>query len=588
VRQPEHKNRPKIREFAMSAAATTLRQTQTPWLAHYPQHVDWNEIFEPTPVWTLLDTTIAKYADRPATQFLGSSLTYGALGQQVDQAAKGLQSIGVKRGSKVGLFLPNCPTFIIFYYAILKAGGTVVNYNPLYTVDELAFQVRDSDTDLMITLDLKLLFDKVESLLSKGTLKRAVVASFPSLLPATKSVLFRLFRGRELSRIGASTVADKVILASTLTENDGKYIPVTVDPLEDIAVLQYTGGTTGTPKAAMLTHANLTINVQQSRAWTRNLTRTGAERILGILPFFHVFAMSGIMNFGIAEAAEIIIMPRFVLDDTMKLIDKSKPTIMPGVPTIFSAIMNHKDAKKLDLRSLKICLSGGAPLPAEVKKEFEALTGAQVIEAYGLSETSPGATANPLDGRAKAGSIGQPFPGTLISIREVGKPEIEVPLGQPGEICIKGPQVMKGYYKKPEATAETFVGDFFRTGDVGYMDPEGFIFIVDRIKDMIICSGFKVYPRHLEEKIYEHPAVEEVTVIGIKDKYRGEAPKAFIKLKAGQTATIEDIRKHLEPRLSKIEMPSEIEFRTELPKTMIGKLSKKELKAEETAKPTNG
>ncbi len=564
----------------MSDATPHLTPTQAPWLAHYPQHVDWNEVFKPAPLFSLLDATVQKFPSKIATNFLGATRTFGEIGRQVDRAAKGLQGLGVTKGTKVGLFLPNCPTFIVFYYAVLKAGGTVVNYNPLYTVEELAYQIKDSDTDMMVTLDLKLLFEKVDALLSTGALKRAVVGSFPALLPGAKSVLFKLFKGRELARVQSSPNAAKIILEASLLDNDGKFAPVVIDPLEDIAVLQYTGGTTGTPKGAMLTHANLSVNVQQSIAWTRNLTRSGGEKILGILPFFHVFAMSGIMNLSMAEAYEIIIMPRFVLDDTMKVIDKAKPTIMPGVPTIFNAIMNHKDAKKLDLRSLKICLSGGAPLPAEVKKGFEALTGAQLVEAYGLSETSPGATVNPLDGNAKTGSIGQPLPGTTISIREVGRPEQEVAQGQPGEICIKGPQVMKGYYKKPQETAETFVGDFFRTGDVGYMDPEGFIFIVDRIKDMIICSGFKVYPRHLEEKIYEHPAVEEVTVIGIKDKYRGEAPKAFIKLKAGQTATVEDIRKHLETRLSKIEMPAEIEFRKELPKTMIGKLSKKELKAE--------
>jgi long-chain acyl-CoA synthetase len=568
----------------MTAADTRSSQTSAPWLAHYPQHIDKNEIFRPSAVPDLLDRTVARHAARPATQFLGASLTYGDLGRQVDRAAKGLQSIGVKKGVKVGLFLPNCPTFIIYYFAILKAGGTVVNYNPLYTIDELSFQVRDSDTEIMITLDLKLLFDKVEPLLAAGTLKRAVVASFVTLLPASKSVMFRLFRGREQARIAQSAVVAQVSLAATLEDNDGAFVPVIIDPSTDIAVLQYTGGTTGTPKGAMLSHGNLTVNVQQSTAWTRHLARDGAERILGILPLFHVFAMTGIMNYGIALGAEIILMPRFVLDDAIALIAKARPTIMPAVPTIFGAIMNHKNAKTLDLHSLKICLSGGAPLAAEIKKGFEALTGAQVIEAYGLSETSPGATANPVDGRAKAGSIGQPLPGTMISIREVGNPAREVPLGQPGEICIKGPQVMMGYYKQPQATAETFIGDYFRTGDVGYLDPEGFIFIVDRIKDMIICSGFKVYPRHLEERIYEHPAVEEVTVIGIKDAYRGEAPKAFIKLRAGQTATAEDIRKHLETRLSKIEMPAEIEFRIELPKTMIGKLSKKELKAEEQAK----
>lgn len=570
----------------MTDASIELTAAQAPWLTHYPQHVEWTEQFRPTSVPSMLDATVQRYPAKIATNFLGATRTYGEIGRLVDKAAKGLQGLGVTKGTKVGLFLPNCPTFIVFYYAVLKAGGTVVNYNPLYTVEELAYQIRDSDTDMMVTLDLKVLFEKVDALLSSGALKRVVVGSFPALLPGAKSVLFKLFKGRELARLAASPNASKIVAESTLLDNDGKFSPVAIDPLSDVAVLQYTGGTTGTPKGAMLTHANLTVNVQQTIAWSRNLTRSGGEKMLGILPFFHVFAMSGIMNLSVAEAYEIIIMPRFVLDDTMKLIDKAKPTIMPGVPTIFSAIMNHKDAKKLDLRSLKICLSGGAPLPAEVKKGFEALTGAKVVEAYGLSETSPGATVNPLDGNDKAGSIGQPLPGTIVSIREVGRPEQEVPLGQPGEICIKGPQVMKGYYKKPQETAETFVGDFFRTGDVGYMDPQGFIFIVDRIKDMIICSGFKVYPRHLEEKIYEHPAVEEVTVIGIKDQYRGEAPKAFIKLKAGQTATVEDIRKHLEPRLSKIEMPSEIEFRNELPKTMIGKLSKKELKAEAaTSKP---
>ena len=568
----------------MTAASTTSPQCLAPWLTHYPHHVDWNEKFVAASVPSLLDGTVAKFAAKTATNFLGRTMTYGEIGQAADRAAKGLQALGVTKGTKVGLFLPNCPTFIIYYYAILKAGGTVVNFNPLYTVEELSYQIRDSDTEMMVTLDLKVLFDKVDALLANGALKRAVVGSFPALLPATKSVLFKLFKGRELARVAASANVAKVVLEHALTDNDGKFTPSVIDPHEDVAVLQYTGGTTGTPKGAMLTHANLTINVQQSVAWTRNLTRTGQEKILGILPFFHVFAMSGIMNFGVAEAYEIIIMPRFVLDDTMKLIDKSKPTIMPGVPTIFSAIMNHKDAKNLDLRSLKICLSGGAPLPIEVKKGFEALTGAQVVEAYGLSETSPGATVNPLDGSAKAGSIGQPLPGTIVSIREVGQPTQEVPLGQPGEICIKGPQVMKGYYKQPQATADTFIGDYLRTGDVGYIDKDGFIFIVDRIKDMIICSGFKVYPRHLEEKIYEYAAVEEVTVIGIKDQYRGEAPKAFIKLKAGQTATAADIRKHLETRLSKIEMPSEIEFRAELPKTMIGKLSKKELQVEENHK----
>jgi long-chain acyl-CoA synthetase len=274
-------------------------------------------------------------------------------------------------------------------------------------------------------------------------------------------------------------------------------------------------------------------------------------------------------------------MPRFVLDDAMKLIDKSKPTVMPGVPTMFNAMLHHPKLKSFDLSSLKFCLSGGAPLPLEVKQQFEKLTGCKLVEGYGLSEASPVVTSNPIDGPVKENSIGQPIPGTIVSLRDLADPSKEVALGEKGEICIKGPQVMKGYWKRPQETADQMVGEYLRTGDVGIMDEDGFIFIVDRIKDLIICSGYNVYPRRIEEAIYEHPAVEEVTVIGIKDDYRGEAPKAFIKLKAGATATKDDILKHLEPKISKIEIPAEIEFRDALPKTMIGKLSKKELKAEE-------
>jgi len=265
----------------------------------------------------------------------------------------------------------------------------------------------------------------------------------------------------------------------------------------------------------------------------------------------------------------------------MKLIDKTKPSVMPGVPTMFIAMLNHPKLASFDLSSLKFCLSGGAPLPVDVKQKFERLTGCKLVEGYGLSEASPSVTCNPLEGPVKEGSIGQPLPGTVVSLRDLADPIREVPQGEKGEICVKGPQVMKGYWKRPEETANQFVGDFLRTGDVGVMDEDGFIFIVDRIKDLIICSGYNVYPRRIEEAIYEYPAVEEVTVIGISDGYRGEAPKAFIKLKAGAAATEADIRKHLEAKISKIEMPAEIEFRDALPKTMIGKLSKKELKAEE-------
>ncbi len=553
------------------------------WTRSYPPGVDWYKSFAPQPLWHLLDHAVRNHPTRTCTNFLGKRLSYGEIGELVDHAAAGLQKLGVKKGTKVGLFLPNSPTFIIYYYAILKAGGTVVNYNPLYTLEELSFQITDSQTELMITLDLTVLFGKVEALLASGTLKQAVVASFRSLLPGAKSVLFRLFKSGELAQWSKSTAAARIIPEGVLLANDAKFAAVDIDPLRDVAVLQYTGGTTGTPKGAMLTHANVYINTLQVVAWAPDISAS-EQRMLGVLPFFHVFAMTVVMNFSIALAAEIVIMPRFILDDALKLISSTKPTCMPGVPTMFTAIVNHPKLQSFDLSSLKFCLSGGAPLPLEIKQRFEKLTGCKLVEGYGLSEASPVVTCNPLDGPVKQGSIGQPLPGTIVSLRDLDDPTAEAAPGAQGEVCIKGPQVMLGYWQKPEETAGQFVGDYLRTGDVARVDEQGFFFIEDRIKDLIICSGYNVYPRRIEEAIYEHPAVAEVTVIGIPDEYRGEAPKAFIKLKPDMSATVDDIRRHLEAKISKIELPSQIEFRDELPKTMIGKLSKKELKAEEAAK----
>jgi long-chain acyl-CoA synthetase len=563
-----------------AAPADARRSAPYQWLTRYPKGIDWHQQLTPAPLYELLDEAAVRYGTRPCTNFLGKVLTYREIARMVDRAAAGLQKLGVAKGTKVGLFMPNCPTFIVYYFATLKVGGTVVNYNPLYTVEELSFQVRDSETELMVTLDLKLLFDKVESLMKSGVLKQAVVASFPALLPGAKSVLYKLFKGKDLAHPAKSPMAAKVVADADVRKNSGVFQKPAIDPLNDVAVLQYTGGTTGTPKGAMLTHANVSINCRQGALWAPNLV-PGQERTLAALPFFHVFAMTAVMNFALAQGAELVIMPRFVLDEAMALITKTKPTVMPGVPTMFIAMLNHPKLKTFDLSSLKFCLSGGAPLPVDVKEKFERLTGCKVVEGYGLSEASPSVTCNPVDGPVKEGSIGQPLPGTIVSLRDLADPSKEVVLGEKGEICVKGPQVMKGYWKRPEETANQFVGEYLRTGDVGIMDEEGFIFIVDRIKDLIICSGYNVYPRRIEEAIYEHPAVEEVTVIGVKDEYRGEAPKAFIKLRAGMSASAEDIRKHLEPKISKIEMPGEIEFRDALPKTMIGKLSKKELKAEE-------
>jgi long-chain acyl-CoA synthetase len=561
-------------------AAETPVSSAPPWIEAYPPAVDWYMPIAAGPVPELLERAARDFPENPAISFLGRITTYAELAAAIDRVTAGLQKIGVKKGTKVGLMLPNTPTFIVYYYAILKAGGTVVNFNPLYTLEELTFQAKDSETEIMVTHDLKLLFSKVEDLLLRNVIGRAIVVPFVDDLSPVKAILFRVAKRGELAAVRSSRAADKVVDGAALARTPGPPTPVTIDPAEDVAVLQYTGGTTGTPKGAMLTHANLTANTAQISAWAVDL-KPGSESILGALPLFHVFAMTVVMNMGIEMAAKIILIPRFNLLEALKLIHRDKPTVLPAVPTIFTAMLNYPHFKSYDVSSLRFCISGGAPLPMEIKLKFEAVSGAKVVEGYGLSEASPVLTCNPIQGEPVPGSIGPPLPGTIISLRDLDDPTKEVAQGERGELCAKGPQIMKGYWKKPQETEKQFVGEFLRTGDVAIMDAHGYFSIVDRIKDLIICSGYNVYPRRIEEAIYQHPAVEEVTVIGIPDSYRGEAPKAFIKLKSGMTATAADILKHLEPKISRIEMPSEIEFRDTLPKTMIGKLSKKELAAEE-------
>jgi len=561
-------------------AAEQPASASFPWIASYPPGIDWHMPIPTEPLPGLVERAARRFPNNPAISFLGRVTTYAELAAEIDRVAAGLQQIGINRGTKVGLFLPNTPTFVVYYYAILKAGGTVVNFNPLYTLEELTFQAKDSETEVMITHDLAALFPKLEELMLRGIIRRTVVVPFRSVLPALKGLLFSIFKRKDIAKVSSSRVADKVVDGARLAATSRSLAPVAIDADKDVAVLQYTGGTTGTPKGAMLTHGNLTANTAQIMAWGVNL-KPGEEVILGALPLFHVFAMTVVMNMAMAMAAKIILMPRFKLLDALKLIDREKPTVLPAVPTIFTAMLNYPHFKSYDVSSLRFCLSGGAPLPLEVKLKFEAVSGSKVVEGYGLSEASPVLTCNPIEGEPVAGSIGPPLPGTIISLRDLDDPTREVPQGERGELCAKGPQIMKGYWKKPDDTQKQFVGGFLRTGDVAIMDEQGYFSIVDRIKDLIICSGYNVYPRRIEEAIYEHPAVEEVTVIGIPDAYRGEAPKAFIKLKSGMTATAADILKHLAPKISKIEVPAAIEFRDSLPKTMIGKLSKKELAAEE-------
>ncbi len=548
-----------------------------PWQKNYPSDVNWEKKYQGSAHFNLLDNAIKDFGSNTCSYFLGKELSYQEIGDLTQRVAKGLQDIGIKKGDKVGLFLPNCPTYIYYYFGILKAGGVVVNYNPLYTIDELKFQVENSQTKYLVTLDLQVLFEKCETLMRLGVLDKTIIASFPALLPAVKSIAFKLLKGSNLAKINKSDMADRCILEKNILNNQGDPTPVEINPDKDTAVLQYTGGTTGRPKAAQLSHSNISIQTQQLLD-SCIMLRPGEESIIGILPFFHVFAMTVILNMGVGIGARLILLPKFELKDALKLMKKTRPTLLPGVPTLFNAIANHKPAPLETVSDLTLCISGGAPLPLEIMEDFKKLSDATLVEGYGLSETSPVLTCNPPSGTIKPGSIGVPLPGTIISIRSIEEPEVEVPQGEKGEICAKGPQVMPCYWNAPEETKNVFTGEYFRTGDVGYMDEDGYTFIVDRLKDLILCSGYNVYPRKIEDAIYKLPQIEEVTVVGIPDEYRGEAPKAFIKLKENEKISAAEVMEFLKDKLSKIEMPEEIEFRDELPKTMVGKLSKKELR----------
>lgn len=554
------------------------------WLSSYPENVDWNIQVKVVPASTLLDDAAEKYGDLPAVNFEGAKMTWSEILDSANKMAKGLQGLGLKKGDKVGLFLPNCPYFIISYYAVLKAGGTVVNFNPLYAERELVHQIEDSETDIMITMDLHLTYDKMQKMLHSTRLEKIIICPITDILPFPKNILFKIVKGKELAPIDENK---RNLFYKDIVDNDGAYSEVDIDPENDVALLQYTGGTTGLPKGAMLTHKNIVANTEQCATWlSAGPDEAGQGKMLGVLPFFHVFAMTVVMNLSVREGYEIICMPRFELKKALKAIDKEKPTHFPAVPAIYTAINNYKGLDKYDLSSIKCCVSGGAPLPVEVKKKFEELTACTLVEGYGLTESSPVACANPIIGENRAGSIGLPLPGTVVEIYDLDDPSKKVGIGERGELNIIGPQVMKGYWNKEEATKDTLVdGKRLRTGDVAIMDEDGYVHIVDRIKDMIITNGYNVYPRNVEEAIYLHPAVEECIVAGVPDKSRGEIVKAWVKRKEGRELTQDDIREFLKDKISPMEFPKLVEFRdTPLPKTLIGKLSRKDILEEELGK----
>jgi long-chain acyl-CoA synthetase len=525
----------------------------------------------------LLERSVTRFPAQPALSFMGRRWSYAALGEWVARAARGLQDLGVRKGDRVGLCLPNTPYSVVFYYAALQAGAVVVNFNPLYVPRELKHQITDSETTVMVVPDLAMICDKVREVATEAGIRRIIVCPMAAVLPPAKAALYRLMRRRETASL---TDDPRMVPHAQVVARAAPPDPVPIDPMRDIAVLQYTGGTTGVPKGAMLTHANLTINAQQVSRHMPGI-RLGAERMLAVLPFFHVFAMTAVMNSGIEVGAELLLHPRFEIRSTMRALMRDRPTILHGVPTIYHAIAGVAEKKRCDIGSLRVCISGGAPLPAEVRVRFEHLTGCKLVEGYGLTEASPVLACNPPEGRVKDGSVGIPMAGTTIEIRDLADPRRMLPPGERGEVCARGPQVMRGYWNRPDDTVAAFVDGALRTGDVGHLDDDGYLYITDRIKDVILCGGYNVYPRVIEEALYQHPAVAEAVVIGVADEYRGQAPKAFVTLHPGKAATPGELRDFLAGYVSKIEMPREVEIRTSLPHTPIGKLSRKELIAEE-------
>jgi long-chain acyl-CoA synthetase len=533
----------------------------------------------------MLENTARTYPDRPLLDFLGRRYSFAEVMDGSTRVAAGLARMGYGPGDRIGLFLPNVPHYLAAYYGVLKLGATVVNFSPLYTVDELAHQVEDSGTKLLFTLSASALLPTALKVLDQSGLERLVVGSVAGALPATKSLFYRLFRGKEVSK----RPDDPRILAfSALIANDGKHEFPAIDPAAHLALIQYTGGTTGTPKGAVLTHQNLSANARQVEGMDPH---PGEEdRIIGVLPLFHVFANTCVMNRTVANGGMIVLLPRFDGAQVLAAIERTKATALPGVPTMYQALLDHPKLASADLSSLKYCISGGAPLPAEVKAKFEAATGARVIEGYGLSESSGVVSCNPYEGEGKLGTIGQPIPATEVRLADKEDATRSAPEGQPGEILVRGPQIMKGYWNRSDADAEVFVpdvgGPWLRTGDIGTIDADGFIHVVDRLKDMIAVSGFKVFPSQIEAVLYRHPAVKEALVIGVPDTYRGEQPRAYVTLNDGAAATGDDIKAWLNPQLGHHERVDQVVVRLTLPKTLVGKLSRKELVAEVRAKTT--
>lgn len=546
------------------------------WLKHYDEGVRPNIDYPEIPLYNLLEETAKKYPDKPALIFFGKKITYRQLDEMSDRIAGFLRGLGVKKGDRVIVDLPNTPHFVAAYYGVLKAGGIVVQCNPLYTEREIRYIQDNSEAEYGFFIEF--VYPRIKGLIAEGKLKKVVICKIEDYLPFPLNILYPLKKEKV-----SVEKSDKVVYwKDALKAQPTKERPQ-INPKEDVATFLYTGGTTGVPKAVMSTHFNLVANVYQTLEWVND--RSPDDVFAGVLPYFHSFGMTTSMNAPIALGGTIVLFPDpRDIKRILEYIQKYRISIFCAVPTLYAAIINHPEVKKYNLRSVKACISGAAPLPIEVKRKFEEITGGKLVEGYGLSETSPVATGNPVYGLNKEGSIGIPFPDTYaLIIDEEGK---VLPAGQVGEIVIKGPQVMKGYYKMEEETRKVLINGWLLTGDMAKMDEDGYFYIVDRKKDMIIAGGYNIYPREVEEVLYEHPAVVEAAVVGVPDPYRGETVKAYIVLKPEYRGKVtdEEIIKFCKERLAAYKVPKIIEFRDELPKSAVGKILRRVLREEEIKK----
>ena len=556
------------------------------WLKHYDQEVSPNLDYETIPLFEILERAAANWPNRPAIVFNNWTVSFKKLKRLADLCSANLAKSGVRAGDRVAIMLPNCPQTVITYWACLKLGAVVVMTNPLYMEKELVHHFNDSEAKTLITLNL--LWKRISGLRDKLHLERIFVTSIADCLGFPLNFLYTMKSKREYKLDAIPFDGSTILPWKGLLRRTAILDPHPVDPRKDLAALQYTGGTTGVSKGVMLTHANLCYNAQQARAILHTIKESG-EVILGLLPLFHIYGLTVCVNFGTIIGATLVPMAKFVPLEVLKTIDKRRPTIFPCAPSIFIALLQQKNLEKYDLSSVRYCISGSAPMPVPVMEKFNSLTnGANIVEGFGLTEASPITHLNPLRGNSKNGSIGLPFPDTDAAIVDMEVGSLPLPVGKIGELVIRGPQVMQGYWKRPDETASVLRNGWLYTGDIAYMDEDGYFFIVDRKKDLIITGGYNVYPREIDEVLHEHPAIKEAVSVGIKHPTRGEIIKAYIVLKEGQTLSKTDVLAYCREQLANYKVPKQVEFRDDLPKSIVGKVLRRVIREEEERRGREG